>query len=61
MLLEYLTSNLKLIQHENTNYLHMSWGDNPEVPDQAWYYQDNLPSTGNYTSARKIITAKPNN
>lgn len=42
------------------HYLHMSWGDDPEFPSQAWYYQDNLPSTGNYTIARKIITVKPN-
>lgn len=42
------------------NYLHMSWGDDPEIPSQAWYYQDNLPPTGNYTLARKIITVIPN-
>ena len=42
------------------HYLHMSWGDDPEIPSQAWYYQDNLPPTGNYTIARKIITVRPN-
>ena len=41
-------------------YLHMSWGDYIEIPSQAWYYQDNLPSTGSYTIARKIITVIPN-
>ena len=42
------------------HYLHMSWGEDPEIPSQAWYYQDNLPTTGNYTIARKIITVVPN-
>ena len=42
------------------HYLHMSWGAELEDPEQAWYYQDDLPSPINYTIARKIITAIPN-